>query len=723
MHQDQRREGLDSFPTGKRSITNLDSRQRGFATLVILMSTVIISIAAITTLLAGAGYALHQERSRAGLFLFAALTDTALLELFDLLSLTAPADAFFWKACSVTTESLLPPFWILCSLTFARQYGPWKIGLLLKTAVALTFLFFVFPRFLPLNAFFYAPDFPDERLLFLGNAGFFFYIAIMACLVAALVNFEVTLANASPDAFWKIKFEVLGLGTILTVQVFYYSQALLYRTLNMNYLPLRSFLYLVAAALIAYSLGFRRGKVRIQVSRQVAFKSIILIAVGTYLILLGLLGEGMQHFGPYFSRTVTLSLAFLLGIGLVILLLSDQVRRKIKVTLYKNFYQQKHDYRTQWLGFTEQLSTSRSGEELLQRILAAYCDIFGFNGSALFLWEENSGGYCMVAEHEMEPKEDVIARDNSLVRFMAKSAWVISIVEENPAITAEDLQYFKENHITFVVPLFDGERLEGFIVLGQPVNSKEIYIYEDYDLMKTIARQAALAIMHQRLSEQVIHAREIAAIGNVATFVVHDLKNLVSNLSLIVENSARYIHNPDFQQDMLSSLGNTVVKMQKLIGRLKNLGEQDHFNQQRVNLLELAGKTAQLVVGNRVSVSGTAAVASVDENEIQKVILNLIMNGIEASEPHETVEIEVGRSNAPYIRVLDHGKGIPARYLRTELFKPFRTSKKHGLGIGLYQCRQIVEAHNGKIEVSSVEGRGSIFTVWFSDSEKPPAGE
>ena len=205
-----------------------------------------------------------------------------------------------------------------------------RSGLLLKSAIAATFLFAIFPRILPLKAFFYAPDFPDERLLFLDNAGFFFYIALMACLVVALVNFEITIANASPDAFWKIKFELLGLGTILTVQVFYYSQALLYRSLNMNYLSMRSFLYLVAAALIAYSLACRRGKVHIQISRQAAFKSVVLFAVGAYLLLLGLLGEGMQHFGVYFSRTVTISLAFLFGIGLLILLFSERIRREIK---------------------------------------------------------------------------------------------------------------------------------------------------------------------------------------------------------------------------------------------------------------------------------------------------------------------------------------------------------------------------------------------------------
>ncbi len=680
------------------------------------MSTVIISIAASLTLLVGAGYAIHQERSRTGLFLFAALTATALLELFDLQSLASPTHAFFWKQCSLIVEALLPPFWILCSLTFARQSGPEKIGRGFKVVVAVTFLFSILPRILPLSAFFYAPDFPDERLLFLGNAGFFFYIALMACLVMALVNFEVTLSNASPDAFWKIKFELIGLVTILTVQVFYYSQALLYRSLNMNYLPVRSFLYLVAAALIAFSLVCRHGKVHIHISRQVAFKSVVLFAVGAYLILLGLLGEGMQHFGTFFPRTLTITVAFLCGIGLLILLFSDRIRREIKVVLHKNFYQQKHDYRTQWLNFTEQLSTSHSGEELLQRILSAYCDMFGFSGSALFLLEKNNGGYCVQAEYEMELPEHVITPDNSLIRFMEKSAWVISVAEDNSEISTEGSKYFRDNLISFVVPLFGGEQLQGFIVLGQPINCKEVYIYEDYDLMKTIARQASLAIMHQRLSEQIAHAREIEAIGNVSTFVAHDLKNLVSNLSLIVENAARYIHNPDFQKDMLTSLGNTVVKMQNLISRLKNLGEPGHVNQQRVNLLELVEKTAQLVVGNRATVSGTAEIVSVDENEIQKVILNLIMNGIEASDTHDSVAIEVGCSSVPYISVIDKGCGMPARFLRKELFKPFRTTKKQGLGIGLYQCRQIIEAHGGRIEVSSEEGRGSVFTVWFDSS-------
>jgi putative PEP-CTERM system histidine kinase len=677
-----------------------------------------ITIVAILALVSSAGYALYQERNRAGLLLFAALTATALLELCDILALNSANSAFFWKTCALSIEALLPPLWILCSLTYARQSGPWKIGSFSKIAVALTLLFSLLPYVFERNAFFYAPDFPAERLLFLGTAGLYFYIAIMACLVIALVNFEVTFSNASPDARWKIKFELIGLGSILAVLVFYFSQALLYRSLNMNYLQVRSLLYLVAAILMIYPRVFRRGGARIQVSRQVAFKSIVLFAVGIYLVVLGLLGEGMQHFGSFLPRTITISMAFLIGIALLILILSERVRREVKVVLHKNFYQHKHDYRTQWLRFTEQLSSSRSGEELLRRILSAYCDIFGISGSALFLFEEERRGYCLVDLNEIDLPDQVIAKNNSLIQFMTKCAWVVSISEENHEISSEDLEYFKKNQVAFVVPLFSDGGIEGFIVLGRPVNTKEVYIYEDYDLMKTIARQASLAIMHHKLSEQISHTREMEAIGNVATFVAHDLKNLVSNLSLIVENSARHIHNPEFQQDMLASLDNTVTKMRKLIGRLKNLGEQHLINRQEVNLLELARKTARMFMGSEITVAGTAEIVRVDESEIQKVILNLLVNAMESSSPNDPIEIEVGHSGLPYIRVSDQGCGMSPRFLRTDLFKPFRTSKKLGLGIGLYQCRQIVLAHGGKIDVSSTEGSGSIFTVWFAAADE-----
>ena len=677
------------------------------------MGQISISIASIIILMATAILILRREPLRSGIFMFGALLVTALLELFDLCAVTSSGYPFQWKRCSLFAEAFLPLFWTISSLTFARQSGPWKISRPLKVGIIFSGLLFLLPLFFSLSDFYYAPDFPNERMLFLGTDGYFYYLFIVACIAWSMINFENTLTNASPEGLWLIKYDIIGLGTILFVMFFYFSQAFFYRTINMTYLPLRSFIFIVGAGMVLYSQIFRHGTNRVQVSRQAAFKSFILISISIYLILIGLLGEGMKYLGAPFHRSLVLSFIFLTGIGLVLLFLSEKFRREVTVVLRKNFYQHKHDYRTQWLRFTELLSSARTLDELQQRILSAYCDIFGTGGATLFLFKESRAGYCATASYQMDPISDVIAINNSLIKLMKERAWIINIRDDSSEILEENGYFFGENSIFIVIPLFDGDRLEGFIALGKSISTNEEFIYEDYDLMKTIAKQASLAIMHQRLSEQISQAREIEAVGNVATFVAHDLKNLVSNLSLIVQNAAKYIHNPDFQKDMICSLGNTVSKMQKLIGRLKNLGEAFSLEHSVVDLFELANETALQLAGIRVEVIGESAKAHADREEIQKVVLNLLLNAIEASDSDMSVTIEVGSDDAPFFRVTDHGSGMSAEFIRKDLFKPFLTTKKQGLGIGLYQCNQIVEAHSGRIEVLSEEGKGSVFTVWL----------
>lgn len=675
-----------------------------------------IALVSIILLMVSAVVTLRRELTKSGAALFAAMMVTALLELFDLCSLLFNDKSFSFKQYSLFTESILPLVWVFASLTYARQSGPWKIGKLLQCGLACAGLLFLLPLFFQQADFFYAPDFPEERVLFLESTGYFFYMFIMACMVWAMVNFETTLANASPEGLWRIKYDIIGLGTILVVLFFYFSQSFLYRTINMSYLPLRSFIMIVGAGMMLFSQLFRHGTNRVRVSRQAAFKSFILFTIAIYLIMLGLLGEGMKYLSAPFQRFLVLAFIFLTVIGLVLLFLSDKFRREVKVVLHKNFYQNKHDYRTQWLRFTELLATAKTLDELQQRILSAYCDIFNIGGATLFLYEEGRGGYCMTANYRMDPISDVIAPNNSLIKFMKDHTWVINIRDDNSEIIVENGYFFGENSIFFVVPLFEGERLEGFIALGKSIHTKEVFIYEDYDLMKTIARQASLAIMHQRLSEQVTQAREVEAIGNVAAFVVHDLKNLVSNLSLIVQNAAKYIHNPDFQKDMISSLGNTVSKMQLLISRLKNLGEKRSLKLSIVDLIEVAEETAREIGCGRVDVSGESEKVNADREELQKVFMNLLLNAIEASDPEEVVNVEVGSLDSPFFRVTDSGSGMSAEFIRKDLFKPFSTTKKQGLGIGLYQCRQIIEAHSGRIEVHSEEGKGSVFTVWLPDT-------
>jgi putative PEP-CTERM system histidine kinase len=674
-----------------------------------------ISITAISLSL---GYFLYlfvgKRRNTLPLSLLSVILSAAALELFDLLAFLKPEELFFWKKYSLAAESLLPLIWLWFSLSYARQNEFRSIPLWQRLFLAVSPLFVVSVIFLPVTSFFYSPDFTSERLLFLGNGGYYFYLLLLIYLIVPLINLEMTLTSATHSARWKIKFELLGAGVLLAVLIFYYSHALLFRTINMNLVPARSVLLIIAVAMMAYSRLIRGNGVRVYVSQQIMYKSVVLLAVGVYLMGLGLMGEGMKYFSDGIQRALVIAAAFAAGLGLIVTLLSETVRRKIRVFVQKNFYRNKYDYRTQWLQFTDRLSSSRTGEDLLHSIVVGFCDTFGMGTGALFLLDQENEIYRQAAEISIDPNSLSIHEKDAVVGYIAGNGWT-----DDPPLTAPDMgdenqkEYFSENDITFTIPLFMGDRMGGFIALGRPLNRNETYNCEDFDLMRTLARQASSALLNLTLSEQLTISRELAAIGRVSTFVMHDLKNLVSALSLMLENAREYMEEPEFQKDLLESLDSTVSKMNNLISRLKHLPEKLSLQLAPVDLLQLARETVTIVKKGDLQVSGEPVIAEVDREEIQKVALNLMLNAIEASEVGNPVTVEVGMAESPYLRVKDQGSGIPEDFLRNSLFVPFKSTKKRGLGIGLYQCKKIVEAHGGKIDVISQVDRGSEFTVWL----------
>jgi putative PEP-CTERM system histidine kinase len=203
-------------------------------------------------------------------------------------------------------------------------------------------------------------------------------------------------------------------------------------------------------------------------------------------------------------------------------------------------------------------------------------------------------------------------------------------------------------------------------------------------------------------------------LGKIATFMVHDLKNLVHTLSLVVGNARKHIADPDFQQDMLVSLENTTARMNALIGKFKNMPGKNDLETVSTDLQQIATQVAGSISGPKIIAGGIPALAIVDREQIQNVLINLVLNAVDATGGTGPVWIDTGCDNDhAYIRIRDEGCGIPDDFIRRHLFIPFQTTKKTGLGIGLYQCRQIIEAHEGSIEAASEVGKGTTFTVWL----------
>ncbi len=261
------------------------------------------------------------------------------------------------------------------------------------------------------------------------------------------------------------------------------------------------------------------------------------------------------------------------------------------------------------------------------------------------------------------------------------------------------------------VPLqYEGD-LEGFIMLGEAVSPGEKLTYEDYDLMKVLARQATSVLLSLKLSAQLSTAHEMAAIGKVSTFVIHDLKNHVSNLTLMVDNARDHMDNPEFQRDMIETLDETIGKINTLISRLKNIKEKKELNIVPCDLAEIVRKGAKASGKRHELVHDKPVLACVDAVEIEKIVHNLVLNAYEAGSAKGSVTISVGMGNSAFFEVADRGCGMSEEFIRNRLFQPFQTTKQKGFGIGLYQCRQIVEAHGGNIEVTSKVGEGTSFKV------------
>ena len=658
---------------------------------------------------------IKQGRSFRFLALAALLLLYCLLEIFDLLVCLHPQELFFWKRFGLICESLLPFVALLFSLTFYRASGLRNAGWLSRIFLVLA------PLFLPLvlvvdpEKLFFSPDFAEEKILFLSQAGFFFYVGIMLYLTFALVLLERTLTSLSVHERWAIKFEIVGAGVFLVGSLIFYSQSLLYRSLDMNLLPVRSLALLLAVGLMLFSRVKRGGGNPIAVSRGVAFQSVVVLALGLYLVGIGLLGEGMRYLGVSSQKNFFIFIGMLSGLAALVIFLSENLRRKINVFLHKNFFRNKYDYRDQWLEFTRRISEATSYDQLQLLILTFFCETFGFAGAALFLKNVESGDYVKETAFSIVADEAVFKKDNALVHYLGKREWIFNVADREEAVLAENEAFFEEYEVSLVLPLRFAEMLEGFVVFGRLINPAETFTYEDYDLLRVLARQTTSAITTRRLSEELAATRELAAMGKVSAFVMHDLKNQVSSLSLMVENAADYIEDPEFQEDMLETLAGTIDKMKKLIARLKNLREEPELKFTDVDLLKIAeGATGSFERQVRLVAEGPVLVRA-DGEEIGNVLLNLILNAFEASPENRSVTLEVGRETdgEAFLKISDQGCGMSVDFIENRLFKPFATTKKKGLGIGLYQCKQVIEGHGGMIEVESEPGVGTTFMIRF----------
>jgi putative PEP-CTERM system histidine kinase len=532
--------------------------------------------------------------------------------------------------------------------------------------------------------------------------------------VAVLAGLEACLRMSRGASRGRIKYLVLGLGGVFLVRFYVLSQVALFREITATVLNIGTTTLLIGNLVVAVSLvRARLPETQLAVSRAVLYRSVIVGVLGGYLLAVGGLGWLLTYMRiPEKVFWATLAV-FISTLMLAAVLLSDQARWRMKRFIALNFYRSKYDYREQWMAFTRRLSMHLTLEELSPELLEAVTDAVGGDAAVLYVADAASRHYHVVASLRLREAAPVI-RDN--VPLLSELA-----VRREPLVLEADLDWggarlaetFPAGSV--IVPLEWRGSLSGFIVVG-PDRAGLPYTPEDLEFLATMGQQATGSIVTVRLSEDLARAREFDAFARVASFVIHDLKNLISSLSLLSQNAVRHFDDPEFQKDTILTLSRIVEQMQALLTRLSSRTELVVLRDQSVDLPNIVRDAIAMVhapSGVRI-VTELNAVPSLtgDPEALVRAIHNLLTNAVQAVDGEGTVTVTVKHEDRyAVMSVSDTGCGMSEEFIRESLFVPFHTTKRGGWGIGLYQVKEFVERHQGKMSVTSKEGSGTTFQV------------
>lgn len=235
-----------------------------------------------------------------------------------------------------------------------------------------------------------------------------------------------------------------------------------------------------------------------------------------------------------------------------------------------------------------------------------------------------------------------------------------------------------------------------------------------------------LGLMTKQLRDQIAReaeTRQFQSFVRLSAILTHDLKNAIEALSLTVANMERHFDNKEFRADAMKSVTGATDNLRALVARLSNPVDTlsgEHKRPQPVDLVPVLRRVISLIaepatVTHEVEVQlPDSLLALVDGERITKVAENLIINGLEAMNKSSgtlTIVASLTDEGKPFFSVSDTGEGMSARFIEERLFHPFATTKRRGVGLGLYTCREVVVANGGSIAVDSREGIGTTFTV------------
>ena len=547
----------------------------------------------------------------------------------------------------------------------------------------------------------------------------------------ALVLVHNIYGQAAPQSRIRIRGPMLGLtlmwGYDLNLATLSYLQGASAASVDQLF-QLRGIFMALTAPLFGATASLK-SSLRVKLSRAATFQSLSLLGICIYLATMAALAAAFRRSHWEWATASTAGLLITMIAGAGGLAMSRAARSWIKVKLAKHLFEHRYDYRTEWLRFTNTLG--RAGTDappLGDRIVKAFADIVEAPGGVLLVAE--AGGAITTAaswnwpgpnppQGELEQDAHFWSEVESrgrIIEFEAlRNGWGAEQDRSLPVLH----WMLDESCVWAGIPLIHHERLVGIVLLAAPEYRRPLD-WEDFDLLRTAGRQAASSLAEANSQDALSNAQRFEEFNRRFAFILHDVKNLVSQLSLLSRNAERHADNPEFRADMVETLKSSVGKMNELLARLS---PHSGARVQRMDAQPLRPILTAAIAAKRgdheVRLLGdTNLWTNADGAALEQAIGHLIQNAVEACSPANPIAVRAAANDGTIaISIADKGVGMDPDFVRNQLFQPFSSSKPGGFGIGAFEARSLVVAMGGRLGVDSRPGKGTTFTILLPAAE------
>lgn len=549
---------------------------------------------------------------------------------------------------------------------------------------------------------------------------YLFLLFLMLNLVS-LVILEQLFRGANVETRKSITPLVIALGIIAVFDFVLYAQATMVGGIEFDFWYLRGYLAALSVPLLLVSVRrFKEGSVRVFVSRNVVFYSSMLMIAGLYLLIMALAGYLINYLGGEWGQYLSFGFFILGSIVLSALLITETVRRKVKVLISKHFFANKYEYREEWLELISKIETA-SSENYYKISLQTMMSKVDALGGAILKANGNDGFLVKYSEHLV--LDEVFNQDLILLEhFSKKRGWIIEMNEYDedplsyPGLFIHPKTWLAAG-INILVPVFIGKTFYGFFVLSKAYESKELN-WEDRDLLFAVAKQLGNFISLNEANDKLAESKQFDAFNQMSAFLVHDLKNIQAQLELITSNAVVHRTNPEFVDDVFDTVESATERLSKVLTQLRNkqVAQSTRKNIEISDIIEQVVEQRNIAQPQVQFVYQGKCKVVIDEERFFSVMNHLIENAQEATDKNGWVKVDlIKRKESFNIIVSDNGCGMSENFIKTRLFKPFDTTKGNaGMGIGVFEAKQFFESVQGDLSVNSIEGQGTEMIISLS---------